>query len=195
MIDAVTQVNLNEGHAMAQTGIVINKESWGLLQAEPLYSPRFIDRAGTDELALVVRVELLDFFLEAQLPLTLDLTTWQSSQGTWVVIVTYRLQPTFGPSPGGMFYLNPRQETDSEILRKLLRQEALSIVFLSEDYAEHYTTRLFFDPQAQIRWWQQVGEVKDTLKDTKLYDGHDAEFEQALQELSLTPAPLPQPVR
>jgi hypothetical protein len=191
MIDAVTQVNLNEGHAMAQTGIVINKESWGLLQEEPLYSPRFIDRTGTDELALVVRVELLDFFLEAQLPLTLDLTTWQSSQGTWVVIVRYRLQPTVGPSLGGMFYLNPRQEADSEILRKLLRQEALSIVFLSEDCAEHYTTRFFFDPQAQTRWWQQIGEVKATLKDTKLYDGHDAEFEQALQELSLTPAPLP----
>ena len=68
MIDAGTQVNHNEGRAMRQTGIVINKESWGLLQEEPLYCPRFIDRTGTDELALVVRVELIDFFLDAQLP-------------------------------------------------------------------------------------------------------------------------------
>ena len=173
---------------MTQTGIVINKESWGLLQEESLYSPRFIDRAGTDELALVVRVELLDFFLDAQLPLTIDLSTWQGSQGTWVVIVTYRLHPTFGPSTSGMFYLNPRQETDSEILRKLLRQEALSIVFLSEDCAEHYTTRFFFDPQASARWWQQVGAMKIALGETKLRDDYDEEFEQALPELIPTPA-------
>jgi hypothetical protein len=195
MIDAVTQVNHNEGHAMAQTGIVINKESWGLLQEEPLYSPRFIDRAGTDELALVVRVELLDCFLEAHLPLTIDLSTWQSSQGTWVVIVTYQLHPTFGPSTGGMFYLNPCQKSDSEILRKFLRQEALSIVFLSEDCTEHYTTRLFFDPQAQTHWWQQVGAMKKSLTGRILTDNHEAEFEQAVQELSLIPALLPQPVR
>ena len=177
---------------MAQTGIVINKESWGILREEPLYSPRFIDRLGTDELALVVRVELLDFFLETPLPLTIDLSTWQSSQGKWVVIVSYRLHPTFGPSPGGIFYLNPRQETDSEILRKLLRQETLSVVFLSEDCAEHYTTRLFFDPQALERWWRQIGVMKEALKDTTLHDDYEAEFEQAVQELVSIPAHPPQ---
>lgn len=168
---------------MAQTGIVINKESWSLLREEPLYCPRFIDRAGTDELALVVRVELIDFFLDAQLPLTIDLSTWQNSQGIWVVIVTYQLYPTFGPGTGGMFYLNPRHETDSEILRKFLRQEALSIVFLNEDCAEHYTTRLFFDPQAMARWWQQVGEMKVALGEVTFRDVEDEEFEQAVQEL------------
>lgn len=183
MIDAGTQVNLNEGRAMTQTGIVINKESWSLLQEEPLYCPRFIDRAGTDELALVVRVELIDFFLDAQLPLTIDLSTWQSPQGTWVVTVTYRLHPTFGPGTGGMFYLNPRQATDSEILRKFLRQEALSIVFLNEDCAEHYTTRLFFDPQAMARWWHQVGAMKIALGESKLREESDEEFEQAVREL------------
>ncbi len=168
---------------MAQTGIVINKESWSLLREEPLYCPRFIDRAGTDELALVVRVELIDFFLDAQLPLTIDLSTWRSPQGIWVVIVTYRLHPTFGPETGGMFYLNPRQATDSEILRKFLRQEALAIVFLNEDCAEHYTTRLFFDPRATARWWQQIGEMKTALGESTLREGDDAEFEQAVREL------------
>ena len=66
---------------MRQTGIVINKESWGLLQAEPLYCPRFIDRTGTDELALVVRVELFDFFLDAQFPLTVDLPRGRVHKG------------------------------------------------------------------------------------------------------------------
>lgn len=168
---------------MTRTGIVINKESWGLLREEPLYCPRFIDRTGTDELALVVRVELIDFFLDAQLPLTIDLSTWRNSQGIWVVMVTYQLHPTFGPGTGGMFYLNPRHETDSEILRKFLRQEALSIVFLNEDCAEHYTTRLFFDPQAMARWWQQVGEMKTALGEGKLREEYDEEFEQAVQEL------------
>lgn len=180
---------------MTQTGIVINKESWGLLQEEPLYSPRFIDRAGTDELALVVRVELLDFFLEAQVPLTVNLSTWQSSQGTWVVIVTYQLHPTFGSGTGGMFYFNPCQESDNEILRKFLRQETLSVVFLSEDCTEHYTTRIFFDPQAQTRWWQQVGEMKDALTGSGFPDDHETKFEQAAQELDLIPAPLPLPIR
>lgn len=168
---------------MTQMGIIINKESWGMLLEEPLYSPRFIDQIGTDELALVVRVELIDFFLDAQFPLTIDLIAWQSSHGAWVVIVTYQLHPTFGPSTGGTFYLNPRQETDSEILRKLLRQEALAVVFLNEDCTEHYTTRLFFDPQAMARWWQQIGEMKKTLADTVLHDGYEAEFERAVQEL------------
>jgi len=177
---------------MAQMGIVINKESWSVLREEPLYSPRFIDRSGTDELAFVVRVELLDFFLDAQLPLTIDLSTWQSSQETWVVIVTYQLHPTFGPPTGGTFYLNPRQGADAEILRKLLRQEALTVIFLNEDCTEHYTTRLFFDPQALARWRQQVGEMKEELEETKPREDHEEEFERAVQELVSTLVPPPQ---
>ncbi|NOT57193.1 MAG: hypothetical protein HOP18_21535 [Deltaproteobacteria bacterium] len=168
---------------MAQTGIVINKESWSLLREEPLYCPRFIDRAGTDELALVVRVELIDFFLDAHPPLTIDLSTWQSAHGTWVVIVTYRLHPTFGPETGGMFFLNPRHVVDSDILGKFLRQEALAVVFLNEDCAEHYTMRLVFDPRAMARWEQQIGEMKTALGKSELREEHDEEFEQAVREL------------
>ncbi len=45
---------------MEKTGVVINRDSWLLLQDEPFYSARFIDRDGTDELALGVRVEELE---------------------------------------------------------------------------------------------------------------------------------------
>ena len=45
---------------MEKTGVVINRDSWLLLQDEPFYSARFIDRDGTEELALVVRVEELE---------------------------------------------------------------------------------------------------------------------------------------
>ena len=180
---------------MAQTGIVINKESWGMLREEPLYSPRFIDRAGTDELALVVRAELIDFFLDAQLPLTVDLSARQSSRGTWVVIVTYQLHPTFGAPTGGTFYLDPRQGADAEILRKLLRQGKLFLIFLNEDCTEHYTTGLFFDPQALARWREQVGAMSEALGETKLRDDHEAEFERAVREFVSTPAPPPPRVR
>jgi len=73
---------------MNPTGVSINKESWALLREEPLYSARFIDREGTEELALVIRVEVLDFFFDMHPPLTLDVNTWQSSRGVWVVLVT-----------------------------------------------------------------------------------------------------------
>src|SRR5437867_722557 len=65
-------------NAMAHMGIVISKESWAVLREEPLYSARFIDREGAEELALVVRVEELDSFLEAHPPLPLALTAWRS---------------------------------------------------------------------------------------------------------------------
>ena len=125
---------------MVQTGIVINKESWAVLRDEPLYSARFIDRENTEELALVVRVEILDFFLDTALPLALDLTTWRSSQGIWVVVVSYRLHPTFGNTQAGMFYLNPYHPAEAELLRKLLQRGTLSVIFLSADCQEHYTT-------------------------------------------------------
>ena len=52
---------------MKKTGVVINREGWLLLVEEPLYSIRFIDREGTQELAVVTRVEDLELFLEAPL--------------------------------------------------------------------------------------------------------------------------------
>ena len=65
---------------MQPTGVVINRESWLLLREEPLYSVRFIDREGSQELAVVSRVEDLDWFIDAPLPLTLSLSTWQSPE-------------------------------------------------------------------------------------------------------------------
>ena len=91
---------------MQPTGVVINRESWLLLREEPVYSVRFIDREGTQELAVVSRVEDLDWFIEAPLPLTLRLSTWQSPEQIWVVAIGYQLHPTFGGSKGGVFYLN-----------------------------------------------------------------------------------------
>jgi hypothetical protein len=168
---------------MVQTGVVINKESWLVLQEEPLYSARFIDREGSDELAIVMRVEELEWFVGAQPPLTLELTTWCSAHGVWVVIVTYDLRPTFGEAQGGRFFLNPRQAADATILRKFLRQETLAAIFLSEDCTAHYTVGVMLAGQDLRRWQQFIEDMNRTLDGDKLSDDLDGDFLVALQEL------------
>jgi hypothetical protein len=168
---------------MQQTGIVIGRESWLLLRDEPLYSARFIDREGTDELALVVRVEMLDWFVEAHPPLTVDLSTWRGTQGTWVVVVAYQLQPSFGGAQGGEFFFNPSHSVDFELLRKFLQQENLYVVFLSEDCEAHYTVGVPLNPQEQLHWRQLVEETERTLAEKTRDDESDSGFEAAVQEL------------
>lgn len=168
---------------MQPTGISINKESWALLREEPLYSARFIDREGTDELIVVVRVEMLDWFLEVQPPLTLDLISWRSPRGVWVSVLSYALRPNFGDSKGGTFYLNPRVDAEAELLRKLVQQELLPVIFLSEDCESHYTSRVLVDPQSLQAWRQQIDEVKLGLKGRPSVDGGDPEFAATVQEL------------
>jgi hypothetical protein len=170
---------------METTGISIDKESWALLREEPLYSARFIDRSGTDELVLVVRVEALDWFFEMQPPLFLDLAPWRSPQGVWVVIVSYQLRPNFGGAKGGSFYVNPRQETEAELLRKLTRQESLPVIFLSEDCESHYTSKVMLDPQVLITWRLQVEEIQQGLKDQVALEDDDRAFAAAVCALSM----------
>jgi len=169
---------------METTGISINKESWAVLREEPLYSARFIDRAGTNELMLVVRVEVLDWFFEMHPPLFLDLGSWHSPHGVWVVVVSYKLRPSFGDVKGGSFYLNPRQEADAELLRKLIRQEALPVIFLSEDCEIHYTSKMMLDPQVLMNWRQQIEEIEQGLKGKTSGEDCEEEFAAAVRELS-----------
>ena len=168
---------------MNPTGVSINKESWALLREEPLYSARFIDREGTDELALVIRVEVLDFFFDIRPPLTLALDTWQSSQGVWIVLVTYQLPSPIGPPQVGVFYLNPQHIADSEILRKLLRHDTLSVIFLSEDCQEHYTVTIVHDPQALAQWQPQLAVIVQEIQKPLLTGDIDSDFEAAMREL------------
>lgn len=168
---------------MNPTGVSINKESWALIREEPLYSARFIDREGTNELALVIRVEVLDFFFDMQPPLTLDVSTWQSSQGVWVVLATYELPSPVGPPQAGVFYFNPWQTADSEILQKISQRDTLSVIFLSEDCQEHYTVSIVHDPQTFVQWQSQIQEIAQGTHGPLLSYGIDAAFEAALQEL------------
>lgn len=170
---------------METTGISIDKESWALLREEPLYSARFIDRSGTDELVLVVRVEALDLFFEMQPPLFLDLASWRSPQGVWVVVVSYQLRPNLSGAKGGSFYVNPRQEAEAELLRKLMRQESLPVIFLSEDCEAHYTSKVMLDPQALMTWRLQIEEIQQGFKDKVALEGDDSEFAAAVRALSM----------
>ena len=172
---------------MQPTGVVINRESWLLLMAEPLYSVRFIDREGTRELAAVSRVEDLDWFIDAPLPLSLSLATWQSPERIWVVAIGYQLHPTFGGSKGGVFYLDPRQASDAAILRKLVRQEKLTVILLSEDTELHYTVSVPLSPPQLERWQAAVARLPaaDALLDTE----EDPAFNRALQAFQVQYGP------
>jgi hypothetical protein len=101
----------------------------------------------------------------------------------WVSILSYQLRPNFGGSKGGTFYLNPLVNSEAELLRKLVQQEALPIIFLSEDCESHYTSRVLIDPQLLQVWRQQIDEVKSGLKGRPSVDGDDPEFAAAVQEL------------
>ena len=161
--------------------MVINRESWLLLMEEPLYSVRFIDREGTQELAVVSRVEDLDWFIQAPLPLSLSLAAWQSPERIWVVAIGYQLHPTFGGSKGGVFYLNPRQASDAAILHKLIRQDNLAVILLSDDTELHYTVSVPLSPQQLERWQEAVARLglpaTDALPDAE----EDPAFNRALQ--------------
>ena len=164
---------------MKPTGVVINRESWLLLMEEPLYSVRFIDREGTQELAVVSRVEDLDWFIQAPLPLSLSLAAWQSPERIGVVAIGYQLHPTFGGSKGGVFYLNPRQASDAAILHKLIRQDNLAVILLSEDTGLHYTVSVPLSPQ-QLERWQAA--VLGLPAEGEPFDAEeDPAFDRALQ--------------
>ncbi len=167
---------------MEKTGVVINRDSWLLLQDEPFYSARFIDRDGTDELALVVRVEELEWFVESGFPLSLSFTVWQSPQGVWLAAIAYQLYPTFGEMKLGLFFLNPRQEADSAILDKLPRQERLAVIFLSADCNTHYTTPLPQDVEERSQWQQRISLINATLPTERLEGEEDRDFEAAVAE-------------
>ena len=166
---------------MQPTGVVINRESWLLLMEEPLYSVRFIDREGSQELAVVSRVEDLDWFIEAPLPLTLSLSTWQSPEQVWVVAIGYQLHPTFGGSKGGVFYLNPRQASDAALLHKLIQQDKLTLILLSEDTQLHYTLSVPLSPPQLARWQAVVARLGLPAADALLDTEEDPAFNRALQ--------------
>ncbi len=167
---------------MEKTGVVISRDSWLLLQDEPLYSVRFLDRDGTDELALVVRVEELEWFVETDLPLAVSLCTWQSGQGVWLAAIAYQLYPSFGETKAGVFFLNPRRAADVALLDKLPRQERLAVIFLSADCTTHYTTTLPQDDDQRAEWQDWISHLKRTVSNTNLSADLDSAFETALVE-------------
>ena len=153
----------------AATGVVIDKASWRLLTDEPLYSLRFIDREGTDELAAVVRVEDLDWFVEMPRPLSLGLVAWRAPRHVWVVAVGYRLHPGFGGDKGGVFHLDPRRAEDATLLRKLVTRDTLTAIFLSADTGLHYTVPVPLAPD-QLHGWRSALARLNTAGTPELLD-------------------------
>lgn len=155
----------------AATGVVIDKASWRLLTDEPLGSLRFIDREGTDELAAVVRVEALDWFVGVPRPLSLGLVAWRAPQHVWVVGVGYRLHPGFGNETGGVFHLDPRRRDDAALLRKLAVQDTLTAIFLSRDTGLHYTVPVPLAPDQLHDWRSALARLDTAGTPDRLDDG------------------------
>lgn len=165
---------------MEKTGVVIGRDSWLLLQAEPLYSARFIEREGTDELALVVRVEELEWFVEAGLPVAVALCSWQSSRGVWLAAVAYELYPICGETKAGLFCVNPCQVADATLLDKLPCQKRLAVIFLSADCTTHYTIGLPQDDEQRAAWRAAI--ARTTPPASGLSADQEAAFEAACAE-------------
>ncbi len=164
------------------TGVVIDKASWRLLTDEPLYSLRFIDREGTDELAAVVRVEDLDWFVDTPRPLSLGLVVWRAPQRVRVVAVGYRLHPGFGSDKGGVFHLDPRRAEDAALLRKLVARDTLTAIFLSADTGLHYTVPVPLAPDQLQDWRMAVSRLDaagtpEAQSDEQTFDSACAEFD------------------
>jgi hypothetical protein len=81
--------------------------------------------------------------------------------------------------------VNPRQEAEAELLRKLMRQESLPVIFLSEDCEAHYTSKVMLDPQALMTWRLQIEEIQQGFKDKVALEGDDSEFAAAVRALSM----------
>lgn len=164
------------------TGVVIDKASWRLLTDEPLYSLRFIDREGTDELAAVVRVEDIDWFVGTPRPLSLGLVAWRAPQRIRVVAVGYRLHPGFGGDKGGVFHLDPRRAEDAALLRKLVARDTLTAIFLSAGTELHYTVPVPLAPDQLQDWRMAVSrldaaETPEAQSDEQTFDSACAEFD------------------
>jgi hypothetical protein len=105
---------------MKHLGISIERESWAVLKDEPLYSARFIYCEGSEEVALVVRVEELEWFVDAQPPLTSTLTMWQSTRGTWDCYGYLSTASNFGRNTRGGFLFEPPSSRRCEDLASAL---------------------------------------------------------------------------
>ena len=179
-------INSRRISEMNPTGVVINRKSWLLLVDEPLYSLRFIDREGTQELAVVTRVEELDWYIQAPLPLSTNLSVWQSRKGIWLVAIAYQLLPTFGSSKLGLLYLDPKDKADGAVLTRLLRQDNLVTIFLSEDTKLHYTASIPLAPQELACWRTSLDRITDSKRKTLPYTPTEDGFSEAVREFEET---------
>src|SRR5262245_35021222 len=88
---------------------------------------------GLEPAAFAVRVEQPQAFEHKKLDVRLTITTWRSSQGTWVVVVPMRFSHILKDKGEAFLCLNPRQVADYEVLQKLATQQTFLCLFLSMD--------------------------------------------------------------
>ncbi|HEX9442676.1 MAG TPA: hypothetical protein VGA73_01080 [Candidatus Binatia bacterium] len=163
--------------------IHIPAEQRAELLKRALYKPRIYGVEGAEETGLLVRVEDLAPFHDPGLPLAIKPVAYQSEERTWVVCLILRvLRLPRGTLLAGA-YLNPRQNTDYELLRRLASQQAFPVIFLSEDADELAPVPLAWSPVQREEISRLLGSIGDNLTGNRLGGGFDPDFESAVVEL------------
>src|SRR5262249_31164273 len=86
-----------------------------------LYKPRVygLDFADTGETGILMRVEDLNPFCDAELPLAIKPVAYQSAEDTWVICLILRVMRLPRGTLLAAAYLNPRQKVDDALFRRL----------------------------------------------------------------------------
>ncbi|MBI3058894.1 MAG: hypothetical protein HYY81_06235 [Deltaproteobacteria bacterium] len=150
-----------------------------LLLRMPTHTPVLWGLEGRNETTLAMRVDSLDGFRKAELPVQVGFALYRSGDGTWLVCVPFRIVDNpESPLEGGA-YLNPRQAGDYVLLENLARQNMFPVVLLSPDLR---------DAVAKAVPWRLKGEATKALGAVdaslagKLTGGWDSDFEAAKRE-------------
>ena len=153
-----------------------------VLRRAPVYTPALIGLEGSEELALAMRVENLAPFRRADLLITVRLVVWCSDQGTWVVVIAFRVVDDPRNPCEGDAYLNPRQAADHTLLHRLARQERFPLLFLSKDLLEAVGKQVSWSPQQRGEVAAVLASVERSLTGSLGAGKWDPDFERAKVE-------------
>ena len=157
-----------------------------LLKRE-LYKPRVygvdLGVEGAGETGMLVRVEDLAPFRDPELPLAIKPVAYQSEERTWVVCLILRVMRLPRGTLLAGAYLNPRQNTDYELVRRLGSQQVFPVIFLSETAEEVAAAPLAWTPVQREEISRLLGSIDDNLTGSRLGGGFDPDFESAVVEL------------
>ncbi len=145
----------------------------------PLYTPVLLGLADREVTSLTIRVDDLQSFRQAEIPITIKFVAHRSTQGTWVMCVAFRVADNPHEPLEGDAYLNPRQREDYENLLALARQKIFSLIFLAADLSDAVGKQISWGEAQREEVFRAIMTMRKDLAGEKLSGGFDSDFEQA----------------